>query len=166
MDLKADKVNADIAAMCKRKRIPARQAERVRHSVVGWHVFVATRWQRAACSASGTVLNPVRVDRVESDKHRSDMQGSSERALRFDAADPKDVPLIRRERGMAGRGGRKVTLTRSVNWWMRRWARTRARGWRWRYWKPSRGADLAAQASCAPVGKMRASVDERVWPGI
>ena len=104
---------------------------------------------------AGTVLN-LRVWTEESDKYRSDMQEFLNALFTlFDVVDPKNVPLVRWDRGMvqavedacsidafrqlvdAAKGTDAYEAGVSV------------------YRKLSRGADLAAQAS-AVAGKMRA----------
>ena len=160
MDLKGDKaLAADIAAMCKENGYQFYHVSQGRLSeydiplsdgMCSYDPLATGGVQRA-----GTVLN-LRVWTEESDKYRSDMQEFLNALFTlFDAVDPKDVPLIRWERGMvqavedacnidafrqlvdAAKGTDAYEAGANV------------------YRKLSRGADLAAQAS-AVAGKMRA----------
>ena len=160
MDLKGDKVlAADIAAMCKENGYQFYHVSQGRLNEYdiplsdgrcSYDPLATGGVQRA-----GTVLN-LRVWTEESDKYRSDMQEFLNALFTlFDAVDPKDVPLVRWERGMvqavedacnidafrqlvdAAKGTDAYESGASV------------------YRKLSRGADLAAQAS-AVAGKMRA----------
>ena len=160
MDLKGDKaLAADIAAMCKENGYQFYHVSQGRlneydiplsDGMCSYDPLATGGVQRA-----GTVLN-LRVWTEESDKYRSDMQEFLNALFTlFDAVDPKDVPLIRWERGMvqavedacnidafrqlvdAAKGTDAYEAGVSV------------------YRKLSRGADLAAQAS-AVAGKMRA----------
>lgn len=160
MDLKGDKaLAADIAAMCKENGYQFYHVSQGRlneydiplsDGMCSYDPLATGGVQRA-----GTVLN-LRVWTEESDKYRSDMQEFLNALFTlFDAVDPKDVPLVRWERGMvqavedacnidafrqlvdAAKGTDAYESGASV------------------YRKLSRGADLAAQAS-AVAGKMRA----------
>lgn len=160
MDLKGDKVlAADIAAMCKENGYQFYHVSQGRlneydiplsDGMCSYDPLATGGVQRA-----GTVLN-LRVWTEESDKYRSDMQEFLNALFTlFDAVDPKDVPLIRWERGMV------QAVEDACNIDAFRQLVDAAKGTdayeagAGVYRKLSRGADLAAQAS-AVAGKMRA----------
>lgn len=160
MDLKGDKaLAADIAAMCKENGYQFYHVSQGRLSeydiplsdgMCSYDPLATGGVQRA-----GTVLN-LRVWTEESDKYRSDMQEFLNALFTlFDAVDPKDVPLIRWERGMV------QAVEDACNIDAFRQLVDAAKGTdayeagAGVYRKLSRGADLAAQAS-AVAGKMRA----------
>lgn len=160
MDLKGDKaLAADIAAMCKESGYQFYHVSQGRlneydiplsDGMCSYDPLATGGVQRA-----GTVLN-LRVWTEESDKYRSDMQEFLNALFTlFDAVDPKDVPLIRWERGMV------QAVEDACNIDAFRQLVDAAKGTdayeagAGVYRKLSRGADLAAQAS-AVAGKMRA----------
>lgn len=160
MDLKGDKaLAADIAAMCKENGYQFYHVSQGKLSeydiplsdgMCSYDPLATGGVQRA-----GTVLN-LRVWTEESDKYRSDMQEFLNALFTlFDAVDPKDVPLIRWERGMV------QAVEDACNIDAFRQLVDAAKGTdayeagAGVYRKLSRGADLAAQAS-AVAGKMRA----------
>ena len=160
MDLKGDKaLAADIAAMCKENGYQFYHVSQGRlneydiplsDGMCSYDPLATGGVQRA-----GTVLN-LRVWTEESDKYRSDMQEFLNALFTlFDAVDPKDVPLIRWERGMV------QAVEDACNIDAFRQLVDAAKGTdayeagAGVYRKLSRGADLAAQAS-AVAGKMRA----------
>lgn len=160
MDLKGDKaLAADIAAMCKESGYQFYHVSQGRlneydiplsDGMCSYDPLATGCVQRA-----GTVLN-LRVWTEESDKYRSDMQEFLNALFTlFDAVDPKDVPLIRWERGMV------QAVEDACNIDAFRQLVDAAKGTdayeagAGVYRKLSRGADLAAQAS-AVAGKMRA----------
>lgn len=160
MDLKGDKaLAADIAAMCKESGYQFYHVSQGRlneydiplsNGMCSYDPLATGGVQRA-----GTVLN-LRVWTEESDKYRSDMQEFLNALFTlFDAVDPKDVPLIRWERGMV------QAVEDACNIDAFRQLVDAAKGTdayeagAGVYRKLSRGADLAAQAS-AVAGKMRA----------
>ena len=160
MDLKGDKaLAADIAAMCKESGYQLYHVSQGRlneydiplsDGMCSYDPLATGGVQRA-----GTVLN-LRVWTEESDKYRSDMQEFLNALFTlFDAVDPKDVPLIRWERGMV------QAVEDACNIDAFRQLVDAAKGTdayeagAGVYRKLSRGADLAAQAS-AVAGKMRA----------
>ena len=160
MDLKGDKaLAADIAAMCKENGYQFYHVSQGRlneydiplsDGMCSYDPLATGGVQRA-----GTVLN-LRVWTEESDKYRSDMQEFLNALFTlFDAVDPKDVPLVRWERGMV------QAVEDACNIDAFRQLVDAAKGTdayeagAGVYRKLSRGADLAAQAS-AVAGKMRA----------
>lgn len=160
MDLKGDKaLAADIASMCKENGYQFYHVSQGRlneydiplsDGMCSYDPLATGGVQRA-----GTVLN-LRVWTEESDKYRSDMQEFLNALFTlFDAVDPKDVPLIRWERGMV------QAVEDACNIDAFRQLVDAAKGTdayeagAGVYRKLSRGADLAAQAS-AVAGKMRA----------
>lgn len=160
MDLKGDKaLAADIAAMCKENGYQFYHVSQGRlneydiplsDGMCSYDPLATGGVQRA-----GTVLN-LRVWTEESDKYRSDMQEFLNALFTlFDAVDPKDVPLIRWERGMV------QAVEDACNIDAFRQLVDAAKGTdayeagAGVYRKLSRGADLSAQAS-AVAGKMRA----------
>lgn len=160
MDLKGDKaLAADIAAMCKESGYQFYHVSQGRlneydiplsDGMCSYDPLATGGVQRA-----GTVLN-LRVWTEESDKYRSDMQEFLNALFTlFDAVDPKDVQLIRWERGMV------QAVEDACNIDAFRQLVDAAKGTdayeagAGVYRKLSRGADLAAQAS-AVAGKMRA----------
>ena len=160
MDLKGDKaLAADIAAMCKENGYQFYHVSQGRlneydiplsDGMCSYDPLATGGVQRA-----GTVLN-LRVWTEESDKYRSDMQEFLNALFTlFDAVDPKDVPLIRCERGMV------QAVEDACNIDAFRQLVDAAKGTdayeagAGVYRKLSRGADLSAQAS-AVAGKMRA----------
>lgn len=160
MDLKGDKaLAADIAAMCKENGYQFYHVSQGRlneydiplsDGMCSYDPLATGGVQRA-----GTVLN-LRVWTEESDKYRSDMQEFLNALFTlFDAVDPKDVPLIRWERGMvqAVEDACNIdTFRQLVDAAKGTDAYEAGAGV---YRKLSRGADLSAQAS-AVAGKMRA----------
>lgn len=160
MDLKGDKaLAADIAAMCKESGYQFYHVSQGRlneydiplsDGMCSYDPLATGGVQRA-----GTVLN-LRVWTEESDKYRSDMQEFLNALFTlFDAVDPKDVPLIRWERGMvqAVEDACNVDAFRQLVDAAKGTDAYEAGAGVYR--KLSRGADLAAQAS-AVAGKMRA----------
>lgn len=160
MDLKGDKaLAADIAAMCKENGYQFYHVSQGRlneydiplsDGMCSYDPLATGGVQRA-----GAVLN-LRVWTEESDKYRSDMQEFLNALFTlFDAVDPKDVPLIRWERGMV------QAVEDACNIDAFRQLVDAAKGTdayeagAGVYRKLSRGADLSAQAS-AVAGKMRA----------
>lgn len=160
MDLKGDKaLAADIAAMCKENGYQFYHVSQGRlneydiplsDGMCSYDPLATGGVQRA-----GTVLN-LRVWTEESDKYRSDMQEFLNALFTlFDVVDPKNVPLVRWDRGMV------QAVEDACNIDAFRQLVDAAKGTdayeagAGVYRKLSRGADLAAQAS-AVAGKMRA----------